>query len=316
MDESINNPHDKFVKEMLADREMAIAFLDEYLPENLRIVLKLEDLTYANTHYITPELSESFSDIVFRIPMKETNQKDVYVSLLLENKSTPEKYAAFQLLGYIANGYLTQFKNKEVIHPIIPVIYYQGKAKWKLKRIKDFFTAFPEDIQNYIPTFESIFISLMGMSDESLLALRNGMLYSAITLQKHRFNPELLEAHIERILTSINPYLSRNFIRTMIVYTLQVTEMDENKLIEIVQKISPDIKKDIMSTYDQLVRKGEIKGEIKGKIEGEIKGEIKGKKEVILNAFENGLAISLISNITKFSEQEVIDVLKEHGKIN
>jgi len=239
MDDTINNPHDKFVKEMLADREMAVAFLDAYLPENLRIVLKLESLTYANTHFITPELSESFSDIVFRIPMNDTEQKDVYVSLLLENKSTPEKYAAFQLLGYIANGYLTQLKNKDVIHPIIPVIYYQGKAKWKLKRLRDFFAAFPEEIQNSIPTFESIFISLMSMSDASLLALRNGMLYSAITLQKHRFNPELLEAHIERIFTSINPYLSRNFIRTMIVYTLQVTEVEERKLLEIVQKISP-----------------------------------------------------------------------------
>ncbi|MBK9151955.1 MAG: Rpn family recombination-promoting nuclease/putative transposase [Saprospiraceae bacterium] len=212
MDHSVNNPHDKFVKEMLADRDMAIAFLDAYLPENLKHVLNLENLTYANTQFITPELSESFSDVVVRVPVVQTGNKEVYVSLLLESKSTPEKYAAFQILGYMANAYLTQLKNRESLHPVIPIIYYQGKKGWKMKTIKNFFESFPNEVQNYIPSFERVFISLMGMSDEDLLSLRNGMLYSALTLQKHRFNPEILEMQIERIFKSINPYLNRNFI--------------------------------------------------------------------------------------------------------
>ncbi len=32
---SIKNPHDKFIKTMLHDKSVAIAFLEEYLPSDL-----------------------------------------------------------------------------------------------------------------------------------------------------------------------------------------------------------------------------------------------------------------------------------------
>lgn len=35
MDRNLNNPNDKFVKEMFANREMAIEFLNTYLPGEL-----------------------------------------------------------------------------------------------------------------------------------------------------------------------------------------------------------------------------------------------------------------------------------------
>lgn len=62
-----------------------------------------------------------------------------------------------------------------------------------------------------------------------------------------------------------------------------------------------------MSTYDQIIQKGEEQGIEKGKIEGKI--------EVAINAFANGLSIQLIANITGLEESEVTRVLKEHGML-
>ena len=40
----INNPHDKFVKEMFADRQMALAFLEAKLPEKILALIDLSSL--------------------------------------------------------------------------------------------------------------------------------------------------------------------------------------------------------------------------------------------------------------------------------
>jgi predicted transposase/invertase (TIGR01784 family) len=310
MDQAINNPHDKFVKEMLADKDMAMAFLDAYLPRDLRQVLDLDQLQYANTQFMTIDLAESFSDIIFKIPIMGQSDKENYVSILLENKSVPDKYSSFQILGYLANGYLTQIKNKLTLHPIVPVVYYQGQKEWEIKPVSLFFDAYPEQIRAFVPNFERIFISLMAMSEESLLALRNGLLYSAIAVQKYRYDPIELEKYITRIFSSIDPYLNRNFIHTLIVYTLQVSEISDTKIIEIANNISPKLKDDIMSTYDQLINKGRNEGHIEGKLEG----KFEGKLEVVLKGIENGLSIELLSNITSMSEDEIVEILNHRTK--
>lgn len=41
MEPAINNPHDKFVKAMLSDKEIDIAILEAYLPKDLKITTEL-----------------------------------------------------------------------------------------------------------------------------------------------------------------------------------------------------------------------------------------------------------------------------------
>ena len=111
MPKRINNPHDKFVKDMFSDMEMAIAFLDTYLPDHLKKILVLQSLEYENTSYLTDELAETFSDIV--IKFNTVNDDLCQISLLIEHKSSPDPLIAFQLAGYISMGYLKQIKQKK-----------------------------------------------------------------------------------------------------------------------------------------------------------------------------------------------------------
>ena len=43
--------------------------------------------------------------------------------------------------------------------------------------------------------------------------------------------------------------------------------------------------------------------------------EIEEKIETVLKAYENGIDIPLISNITDLSEEEVVKILKKKGKL-
>jgi predicted transposase YdaD len=82
-----------------------------------------------------------------------------------------------------------------------------------------------------------------------------------------------------------------------------------------------------MTLYESLISEGVIKGEIKGRAEGKAEGRAEGKAEgreegrlngkieVILNGFDKGHSISLLSNITDFTEDEVRRILKDHHKL-
>ncbi len=61
-----------------------------------------------------------------------------------------------------------------------------------------------------------------------------------------------------------------------------------------------------MNLYDQI----KVEGKIEGKIEGEIEGERKKTIEVVVKSYENGLSISLISNITGLPEEEIKLILE------
>ncbi|MFN3590413.1 MAG: Rpn family recombination-promoting nuclease/putative transposase, partial [Spirosomataceae bacterium] len=52
MNTRINNIHDKFVKELLANREVAIAFLSEFLPSEIVILFDFDTLIYEPTSYL------------------------------------------------------------------------------------------------------------------------------------------------------------------------------------------------------------------------------------------------------------------------
>jgi len=53
----------------------------------------------------------------------------------------------------------------------------------------------------------------------------------------------------------------------------------------------------------------------KYKEEGKLEWKIESRLEMVLKSYDNDLSISLISNITNLSEQEVTELLMAHGKL-
>lgn len=68
---------------------------------------------------------------------------------------------------------------------------------------------------------------------------------------------------------------------------------------------------DTIRTEKTIIADAEAKGEQIGIQKGELKKEI----EVILNGFDNNISISILSNITQVSEEKVIKILKDFGKL-
>ena len=310
MAKNINNIHDKFFKEMMADKQNAIDFFQFFLPKNIVDLLDLKTLEQQKNSFTAPHLKEVFSDAIFLIRMANSAD-EVYISILLEHKSIKETYASFQILSYLSHFYEEQIKSRKPLKLILPFLFYHGKTDWVLKKIPDFFTEIPKELIPFVPAFDIFFIDLKKLDDEEIFSLMNTFLSSALIVQKYSNNPKDLVTQFIRIINTLSNYTNRNFFVSLIVYFFNNSELNEQKLIEILDKIPATIKSEIMSTYELIEQKGVEKGIKKG-IE---KGIEKGLNQVVLTAFKQGVDISLIANITNLNIEKVKSILAKEGLI-
>jgi len=63
----IKNPHDSLFKRTLGDKEVAVDFLENYLPNSILKEIDLTDIKVAKDSFIDKELEESFSDILYNV---------------------------------------------------------------------------------------------------------------------------------------------------------------------------------------------------------------------------------------------------------
>src|SRR5699024_8275428 len=108
---------------------------------------------------------------------------------LFEHKSYPTKDIALQLLGYMLEVWKREVNKKksDVLPPIIPLVIYHGKSRWKnLKLLRDWIVNYDyllEDIKKSIPDFT--FFLYDFSYDNDLAVLGNAKLQAYLQLIKH-----------------------------------------------------------------------------------------------------------------------------------
>ncbi len=157
--EIINNPHDKYFKQALGDRDTARDFLTNYIPQDLLSVIDLESLVIQKESFIEKELQAHFSDIIYNVRIKE---REAYLYLLFEHKSHAYKATALQLLKYMVNFWEHKVKKEKqrTLPPIIPLVFCHGSEKWQinynLASISEGIDGLPESVMCSIQALEEI----------------------------------------------------------------------------------------------------------------------------------------------------------------
>ncbi len=157
----IANPHDKFFKEVLSRQEVARDFILYYLPSDIVGLFDIESLEIRKDSFIDKELKEHFSDILYSVDTKGGGSSYVYV--LFEHKSYPERLISLHLLRYMARIWEEAVKRGETrpLSPIIPVVVYHGRAKWKVGlEFQDLFDL-PEALKGLLPGFRFLLCESM-----------------------------------------------------------------------------------------------------------------------------------------------------------
>ncbi|MBK8621512.1 MAG: Rpn family recombination-promoting nuclease/putative transposase [Saprospiraceae bacterium] len=299
--------HDKFVRAAFSDAIRAAAFFEKFLPKNILEELDLQTLRPLQESYIQGNLKEYFSDIVFEVTEKNNDNKTDIV-LLFEHKSSPDRFVLFQIGHYMFSHWYLCIQNKRPLKVIIPVIYYQGKKKWKCKPLFETFRKNKSKLQYFIPEIPHLFIALRSLSDDAISDIRDRLMAASVMAQKNAFDVIKLAEDLEKIfrLFPVNDN-QRNFLNQIIVYVLSVSEIPRPEFEKALESIPEDIKENLMTTYSWIKEEGKLEGKLEGKTEEKI--------GVILKGFDKGLTISILAGITDLTEEDVQKILINYRKL-
>jgi predicted transposase YdaD len=108
---------------------------------------------------------------------------------------------------------------------------------------------------------------------------------------------------------------TRRFMRMSAVYLTSISGMTSHEIVEKVNYSDNNLKSKVMSIFDEIEQKA--KQETREEVWKEAREEAqKDKNRTIIRSWENGISISMISNITGLSIADIEKVIAEHESKN
>ncbi len=237
----IRNPHDAFFKRLFGDLETATDFIRNYLPPGVVAVLNLATLTLEKESFVDPRLRSHFSDLLFRV--KLVSGDDLYIYLLVEHKSAPDPWVAFQLLRYILRIWERLFEaGCETLPMILPIVFYHGADRWNVAReFRPLVTGSAlTELQKYVPNFEYDLrdVSVRGGAE----IIGQARLRAGLELLRHIFSPDLEKRvpEIFRNLREMNRADAIEYVQSLVAYLSNTSrELKEEVIVEAMQEAFP-----------------------------------------------------------------------------
>lgn len=296
--EQPKNPHDSLFKATFTNREAVIAYIKNFLPEKLSSKIDVQRLTLQPGSYMSPKLKAYYSDIVYDCYLKKGPIK---ISLLFEHKSTPPKRPHLQLLRYMLEAWEVMAQNNEPLIPIVPIILYHGKEKWKSKPFYSYFGEFEPLLDPYLPSFEYELTDLADWPDDIIWARQMGILSNAISALKHSGDQAYVKKYLHLLLgtleKAIEDYSVRNFAISLFVYLISTSGVEAPEMEELVRNLPRKINQLGMTTLEQFIQIGEQRGK-------EL-GETQKENYVISQGLQKGIDLEILAALVGLSIEEL-----------
>ena len=315
----IANPHDRFFKEVLSRQEVARDFIVHYLPSDIVGLLDLESLEIRKDSFIDKELKEYFSDILYGVDMKGGRSSYVYV--LFEHKSYPEPLIGLHLLRYMVRIWEQAIKLGETrpLPPVIPVVVYHGRSKWKVgPEFQDLFDI-PEAMEGVLPDFGYLLCDLTQYSDEEIRGAVT--LKAAFLLMKHIFSEDLAD-RLPEILGFLRDLMNKRsgleYLETVLRYVASGSDhIREEEIKRGLDQVLREKEGNIMPTVaeqwiEQGMQRGMQQGMKQGMQQGMQQGILQASRgaliEVLEDRFET-VSQTLRNRLKKINDPDVLKSL-------
>ncbi|WP_078128282.1 Rpn family recombination-promoting nuclease/putative transposase [Leptospira alexanderi] len=303
----VNNPHDRLIRETFQDKKEAAIFFKNTLPPEVVKLLDLENLELSESSFISEELKQEQTDLLFQIPLKSGNRTNVY--LLFEHKSYLDNSIYIQLLGYLTEIYRNQQRNGEPISVVIPFVFYHGEKEWKIgNRFLDQFVLTNQEIdilKDFIPDFK---IDLFDLKEIELKDKLESITFQVTlgVVQKIREGDFEFISHLPGLFSLLLEIKEESkrvaILRKLLLYIYWVRDFKPSELKRIFQISKLELYEELtVATAERLILEGMQRG-----IE---QGIEQGKLEDATKMFSKGIDLKTVLEITGLSEK----TLKERG---
>jgi len=216
------------------------------------------------TSYVDEELKESFSDLVYNC--KYNQKTKIKISILIEHKSYAPDYPHIQLLKYLLKIWESNIKQKQNLIPVIPLIFYHGKEKWKLRSFYDSFIGIDREIEPFLPSFKYLLTDLSLFSDTEIENLYNAITVQiSLLLMKRIFDEDKIKRDLFTIFSGLEQIVEtergEKFLISIFSYIYHNTEIKSGELNRAITKISNLGGQIAMTTATKLRQEGMLQGE-------------------------------------------------------
>lgn len=276
-----STPHDALFRMTFTQVEHARGELQHLLPASVVAGLDWSTLRVESGAYVEPDLRTHYSDILFSVKRKQ-DRTAVYIYVLVEHLSTPERLIALRMLRYLVAAQHDHLKNGGTgsgtppMPPVVlPVLVSNGERNWP--HPLDLHSLFQEQLEQFpelvphVPQM-TVFIDDLPATSVLQLAARELTDLAVLTLcfLRDGRNLKRFRAGISHWIQRLRRLLSDNAadFPTLLQYLLRVTPpMHHAELCATITSEAPDMEAPITNAYDWLVASGKAEGEAKGKAE-------------------------------------------------
>lgn len=301
--------HDRSYAVLFSNKEIFRQLLTSFVHEAWVQQLDFTDCELVKGNFVSKKYKKTFTDLLYKVKLRG---RDFYVVVLLEFKSTPARFVAIQMAGYILDFYrhlLETEKRLRKLPPVFPVLLYNGKRPWTppadLTKLIDNASLLGEyGLQfKYFPIIEQDF------SPEVLQ--RMGNIVSTLFLAETHYDSETITRELQKLRDTIKNEQALsvffNWFTQLFVHG-RIDETDYTKFEQVYQ--SKEELSMLLEAFQkekkQLRALGKREGKREGKIEGKIEGKKEGKLEIAKMMVKSGMPLAQVARYTGLSKAALL----------
>jgi len=205
----VSRRHDPGYKSLFSHPRMVEELIRGFLSGDWIERLNFSTLEKIVNTFVSDDLRERHSDVIWRLRLRGEEGGWVYLYLLLEFQSTSDPFMAVRLLTYVGL-LLEDVIRKERLKPgdrlpaVLPVVLHNAKSRWRAPlRLETLFVPVPKPLKRYLPRLTYLLL------DERRLDLDRPELKRNPTAALFRFETnETLEA-LPGLYETLNDVLPR-----------------------------------------------------------------------------------------------------------
>jgi predicted transposase YdaD len=300
MADELHHPHDLMVRAVLSDLAEATSFLQRHLPQEVSQALNWSTLKLLEGSFVDENLRASEADFLYEIE-RVSGKDSVWLYILLEHQSTPDRWMRFRLLKYCCRIWDMSFRehpDQRELRAVVPLVFYQGERSWSYS--SEFADLFAESVRDWpgVPRFSHGLIDQSGLQPDEVQGELKARLMQLLLMAAYHPTLAWME-QVAGLLVSLSslPYSDSggmNYVRIFVRYILSTQEPEAAESFrEVLRQYAPVVGDDVMTTYAQELL-----------AEGRAEGEIRTQVQVIEGLLREGVEWPVIERATGVNEAQ------------
>ena len=264
--------YDALFRRLFENPQVSTDFARNYLPAVYQKMIDFESAAIDRDTYMDDVVRRNYTDLLYRFDKKE-GEGPLYLYLLYDHKSSPDKWVSIQLLRYIMLIYRKELEQEHpptILPEVFPVVFYHGTEEWTYSlQCADSIDALH---RAHVPHFEPLLFDLNRIDDKRLLgSVQTVVGLLSLKYIKHRFTEELVSYLLKELhrLPRESNFL-QEFYMTLIRFK---AEEDLQTFLQMAREMNYRDMEEDMKTYGQkLIEEGRVKGLEEGRDKGRVEG--------------------------------------------